>query len=1271
MSNSKRIHGEPGTLYARCGGIFGVSSFVDRCMDRWMADDTLNANALVARWHASAQRPGFKFLVVQIVCSLTGGPQGYTGRPMDEAHKHLNISEREWDVFMTVFNDVCAEFGLPSEDVDDLNALMISMMDEIVCFPGERPRPDPGPMRPGGNSLYARVGGVYPIALFVDRLVDALLADDRVQIPIDGTKRNEGSLKYLCTELLCKLAGGPEAVTAAAAQETWLLVPRAAWPIVQLTARLAVDHIEHQPTRDALLALLERHKNKLIDPSTKDGPLPGGAAARRAAAVKSKEQASWDGSDKLLSRAAINARHAGGGASVAARRRVHGDPRTLYGRGGGVFGLAKLSHHLMEAWMADPMLNDNAMVARWHTSQQKAGFIFLVTQIMGYMSGGPQRYTGRPMEEAHMHLGIRAAEWQQFMRVADDVFERTAVPIAARREMRDILMGFQQQCVLPPGVVAPPDPGAPRPHPSSVGTSFHRLGGVYPIAQFADRLVDALQQSDAGRAVGVAFDDIDDAAGRRHPPGIKYMLTELLCSAAGGQEVVTAKGFAEAKLGVPAGGWAAFCALAAEHAAAVFPTPHHRAMALALLADLRPELCADGADGADAELDAAARRMRRVEAAGFERFDAIAALHRTDGDEEEALELLVRGWRPEGAAAEAAAAAAAASAAPKCPFLAGRGAMAAGTPMPAGHPAVAKDDDDEWRVVNPEAMPAPAAAPAKPALPAALTETVRTMAERASLGAAEIAAMLKLDVAAVEATLKPPEPAVAGGVAPLPPGLAEAAKTMAERGVSTAQIAGMLKVEEAAVEATVAAPRGGGVYKSVGDPMQQRLDALLEEDEAVCCPVTLVLLVDPVTAWDGFVYERSAAEALCTGDGGRFVSPMTREALPAEFTPAVDVRDAALAFRRERAAEMLTFAEEAAAAQQEMAMSVVDRVSEYLAAMPPEAVAMLAARAVRACDALLRVAHTTDQPQGVWHAKPQQLRRVHALKLQVTAGGGGADLRQLTCLVCFDDFPALRGVECNGGEAAAGEAGGADGKTERHFVCEECFAGHVGAAIGADALGVFVRRGGVRCVDPGCGAPVFSDAALAKALPEAAFTQYTAAKERVAEQRINAQLEHDFEERLQVERARAAAAGGDAEREATRQHIVERILTLACPRCQQVFVDYDGCMALTCSRVGCGCGFCALCQADCGNDAHQHIGHGCPLAPSIGVKKGQFHLSRREYEKASARAREIKLREYLSTLTEARRQHALQDCQRELRDLGINPTKLGMVEPPQKVARAA
>ena len=170
-----------------------------------MADATLNANPLVARWRASAQRPGFKFLVVQIVCSLAGGPQRYTGRPMDACHKHLNISEAEWRAFMAIFGDVCGECGLAAADADDLAALMTSMEDECVVRPGERARADPGPWRPGGGTVYGRCGGVYPLALFCDRLVDALVADARFAVPVDDGKRTASSLKYLATEVVCFL----------------------------------------------------------------------------------------------------------------------------------------------------------------------------------------------------------------------------------------------------------------------------------------------------------------------------------------------------------------------------------------------------------------------------------------------------------------------------------------------------------------------------------------------------------------------------------------------------------------------------------------------------------------------------------------------------------------------------------------------------------------------------------------------------------------------------------------------------------------------------------------------------------------------------------------------------------------------------------------------------------------------------------------------------------------------------------------------------------
>ena len=63
---------------------------------------------------------------------------------------------------------------------------------------------------------------------------------------------------------------------------------------------------------------------------------------------------------------------------------------SLYERGGGVFGVAAFVDRCMDAWMADPILNANDAVATWHERAQRCGFKFLVTQLMGYLCGGPQ-----------------------------------------------------------------------------------------------------------------------------------------------------------------------------------------------------------------------------------------------------------------------------------------------------------------------------------------------------------------------------------------------------------------------------------------------------------------------------------------------------------------------------------------------------------------------------------------------------------------------------------------------------------------------------------------------------------------------------------------------------------------------------------------------------------------------------------------------------------------------------------------------------------------
>ena len=58
---------------------------------------------------------------------------------------------------------------------------------------------------------------------------------------------------------------------------------------------------------------------------------------------------------------------------------------------------------------------------------------------MGYLLGGPQRYTGRPMAAAHKHLDIKSAEWDQFMNVFREVCGEFALPAEIQEDLAAVL----------------------------------------------------------------------------------------------------------------------------------------------------------------------------------------------------------------------------------------------------------------------------------------------------------------------------------------------------------------------------------------------------------------------------------------------------------------------------------------------------------------------------------------------------------------------------------------------------------------------------------------------------------------------------------------------------------------------------------------------------------------------------------------------------------------------------------------------------------------
>lgn len=120
------------SLYDRLGGIYSIAAVVDDFIDRVMNDPILNANPLVDEAHHRVTSAGFKYLVTEFVGSVTGGPQQYSGRSMNDSHRHLKITAHEWGAFMHDLQQSLYKFNVPDTEREELVALVESVRAEIV-----------------------------------------------------------------------------------------------------------------------------------------------------------------------------------------------------------------------------------------------------------------------------------------------------------------------------------------------------------------------------------------------------------------------------------------------------------------------------------------------------------------------------------------------------------------------------------------------------------------------------------------------------------------------------------------------------------------------------------------------------------------------------------------------------------------------------------------------------------------------------------------------------------------------------------------------------------------------------------------------------------------------------------------------------------------------------------------------------------------------------------------------------------------------------------
>lgn len=126
------------SLYERLGGAYGIAGAVDVLADRLYDNASANQNPHVAAFHSQQGHAGFKFLVTAWSIEQTGGPACYPGRDMREAHAHLCVTEREFDIVATEIAATLHHVGVPAQEHAEFMAIVEGYRTMVVGPPGNK-----------------------------------------------------------------------------------------------------------------------------------------------------------------------------------------------------------------------------------------------------------------------------------------------------------------------------------------------------------------------------------------------------------------------------------------------------------------------------------------------------------------------------------------------------------------------------------------------------------------------------------------------------------------------------------------------------------------------------------------------------------------------------------------------------------------------------------------------------------------------------------------------------------------------------------------------------------------------------------------------------------------------------------------------------------------------------------------------------------------------------------------------------------------------------
>jgi hemoglobin len=121
----------PKTLYDRLGGKDAITAVVDSFVAIAAKDTRINKK------FARSDVGRVKTMLVDQVCSATGGPCTYKGRSMKDAHRGMGVTEGEFNALVEDLTASLNAYNVGKPEQDELISALATMKGDIVEVKGD------------------------------------------------------------------------------------------------------------------------------------------------------------------------------------------------------------------------------------------------------------------------------------------------------------------------------------------------------------------------------------------------------------------------------------------------------------------------------------------------------------------------------------------------------------------------------------------------------------------------------------------------------------------------------------------------------------------------------------------------------------------------------------------------------------------------------------------------------------------------------------------------------------------------------------------------------------------------------------------------------------------------------------------------------------------------------------------------------------------------------------------------------------------------------